>query len=155
MKRLDITSEKALGILNKVHFFDNFSNSEKDLITGFHSHFFLASKGQTLISEGAVDDSFYVILTGKVAIIKKDAPRPIAALHPGDCFGEISFLTKHRRTTSVKSLADCILFEIDRPTLQHMDAPIREKLKDNLIDVLVNRLNHMNDLVTRLSLRIA
>lgn len=155
MKRLEISSEKALGILDKVHFFDNFSHPEKKLLTRSHSHFYLATKGEVLISEGAYDNSFYVILSGKVAIIKKDALRPLAALHPGDCFGEISFLTEVPRTTSVKSVANCIIFEVDRPTLNNMDINIREKLKNNLIYVLVNRLDRMNDLVSRLSLQIA
>lgn len=154
MKRLDITVKKALEILDKVHFFENFSQAEKEILTGFHSHFFLASAGERIISEGGQDDSFYVLLTGKVSVHKKTAVRPIANLNPGECFGEISFLTKRSRTTSINALVDCIVFEIDRPTLKHMDINIRERLKDNLIHILVRRLDHMNDLVSKLSARI-
>lgn len=155
MKRLDIDCEKALGILNKVHFFNNFTSDEKDILTGFNSHFFHARASEIIIEEGASDNSFYVLLSGKVAVHKQGASRPLAALHPGDCFGEVSFLTERRRSTTIKALSDCIVFEIDYPTLKHMDIKVREKLKDNLIEILVNRLDHMNDLVTKLSLRIA
>ncbi|MFT7244407.1 MAG: CRP/FNR family cyclic AMP-dependent transcriptional regulator [Candidatus Azotimanducaceae bacterium] len=154
MKRLETSPDKALEVLNKVHFFDHFSRPEKDVLTGFHSHFFFSPKGEIIINEGAYDNSFYILLTGKVTIHKKGSPRLLAALHPGDCFGEISFLTKRPRTTSVKTQIDSIVFEVDRPTLMHMDINIREKLKDNLIHVLVKRLDHMNDLVSKMSLRV-
>lgn len=156
MKRLEnITPPKALDILNKVSFFDNLSRDEKDVLTGFHSHFFLAAKGEQIIKEGAMDDSFYILLSGKVGVRKSNATRPLANLNPGDCFGEVSFLTERRRTTTVNALVDSIVFEVDRVTLKHFDASIREKLKDNLIKVLVNRLEHMNDVVAKLSQRIA
>jgi serine/threonine-protein kinase len=156
MKRLEnITRPKALDILNKVHFFDDLNDDEKDILTGFHSHFFLAPKGEQVIKEGAMGDTFYVLLTGKVGVRKKSATRPLANLNPGDCFGEMSFLTGRRRTTTVTALVDCIVFEVDRPTLTHFDQNIREKVKDNLIRVLVNRLDHMNDVIAKLSERFA
>ena len=155
MKRLDtITRPQALEILNKVHFFDNLSDDEKDILTGFHSHFFLAPKGETIIEEGARDDSFYILLTGKVGVRKKCATRALANLHPGDCFGEMSFLTNRCRTTTIKALIDSIVFEVDQVTLKHFDTGIREKIKDKLIEVMVQRLDHMNDLVAKLSNRL-
>ena len=156
MKRLEsISRPQALDILNKVHFFDSLNDQEKDVLTGFHSHFFLAPKGEVIIEEGARDDSFYILLSGKVGVKKKTATRPLANLHPGDCFGEVSFLTERRRTTTVTSLTDSIVFEVDQPTLKHFDQGIREKIKDNLIRVLVSRLDHMNDVVAKLSHRFA
>ena len=154
MKRLDISSDKTLEILNKVHFFDHFNSTEKDILAGFHTHFYFLPKGEIIISEGACDSSFYVLLTGRVSVHKKGSPRPLTALYPGDCFGEISFLTERPRTTSVKTQTDSIVFGVDRRTLTHMDVNIREKLKDNLIHVLVKRLDHMNDLVGKMSLRV-
>lgn len=155
MKRLEsISRVQALEILNKVSFFDNLNDDEKEILTGFHSHFFLAPKGEQIICEGALDNSFYILLSGKVGVRKKSANRPLANLHPGDCFGEVSFLTERRRTTTVRALVDSIVFEVDRPTLKHFDPGIREKVKDNLIRVLVNRLDHMNEVVAKLSERI-
>ena len=151
MKRLETNPEKGLQILNKVHFFDHFSSDEKDILTGSTSHFYLSPKDEVIISEGAFDNSFYVLLTGKVSIYKKSTPKPIAELLPGDCFGEISFLTAHPRTTSVRAQVDCIFFEVDRHTIMKMQVNIREKLKDSLITVLVKRLDDMNDLVSKMS----
>ena len=152
MQRLTpITNAKALNILNKVHFFDNLNREEKDILTGFHSHFFLSKRGETVIQEGDLKhQSFYILLTGKVTVRRHDAAMPLATLRPGDFFGEVSFLTERPRTTSVIAECPCIIFEIDRPTLNNLDISIREKLKDNIILVLVQRLDHLNEMVARL-----
>lgn len=155
MKRLDsISREQALDILNKVSIFDIFCSDEKNALTRFHSHFYHVSKGATLIQEGAIDDSFYILLAGKVSVSKKSAARPIVNLTPGDCFGEISFLTEQKRTTTVKAISNSIVFEVDRATLTSLDITIRERLKDTLISVLTRRLDHMNTLVAKLSQRL-
>ncbi|MFT5209654.1 MAG: CRP/FNR family cyclic AMP-dependent transcriptional regulator [Flavobacterium sp.] len=152
MQRLEpIASKKFLEILNKVHFFDTFNSQEKDILTGFHSHFFLVKKGETLIRQGGQDQSFYILLAGKVSVRRKGLGKTLATLGPGDFFGEVSFLTERARTTSVISAEDCIVFEIDRATLTHLEISIREKLKDNIIKVLINRLDHLNETIVNLS----
>jgi len=151
MKRLEpITSSRALDILNKVQFFDIFSSIEKDMLTGFHSHFFLVKKDEYIIRQGGQDQSFYILLTGKVAVKRKDSQIILANLVPGDFFGEVSFLTERPRTTSIIPTEDCIVFEIDKATLNHLDICIREKLKDNIIKVLVNRLDKLNETIVKL-----
>ena len=148
MKRLSpISSDKALDILNKVEFFDNLTLAEKEILTGFHSHFFFCVKNEAIITQGALDRSFYILLTGKVKVHLERSGKTLALLSPGSIFGEVAFLTDCPRTTSVNALINSIVFEIDKPTLEHLDVNIREKLKDNIIKVLVERLDHMNSVV--------
>lgn len=152
MKRIEpISQSKSLDILNKVHFFDVFTSEEKDILTGLHSHFFVTKKGEAVIRQGGTDNSFFVILTGSVYVRKEGSRRLLARLKPGDIFGEISFLTDTKRTTTVVAESTTIIFEIDKPTLKFLDAGIREKLKDNIIKVLVKRLDAMNKQVVALS----
>ena len=152
MKRIEPMNHKqSLEILNKVHFFDVFSGEEKDILTGHHSHFFVTKKGERVIRQGGSDESFFVILTGSVYVRKEGSKKVLARLKPGDIFGEVSFLTGSKRTTSVVAEATTIVFEIDKPTLKFLDPAIREKLKDNIIKVLVQRLDFMNKQVLALS----
>ena len=152
MKRLDpVTPVKALEILEKVNFFDVFNTEEKDVLTGFHSHFFVAPKGDQIISQGDTDQSFYIILSGKVSVAHRGGTRPLAFLEPGDIFGEMSFLTDCVRTTSIYAEATTIVFEINRPTLNNLELRVREKLKDKIITVLASRLTRMNEAVIKLS----
>ena len=139
-----------MDILAKVHFFDIFNSAEKDILTGFHSHFFHTRKGETIIKQGGQDRSFYILLTGEVSVRRNDSKKSLATLSPGDFFGEVSFLTERVRTTSVVAIENCIVFEIDKATLNHLDIVIREKLKDNIIDVLVKRLDLLNATIVKL-----
>jgi CRP-like cAMP-binding protein len=152
MKRLQlIGSAKSIEILNKVSFFNTFSKAEKETLAGFHSHFFVAGAGHRIIDQGGRDQSFYIILTGQVAVQHDSTREPLAILNPGEFFGEISFLTDQKRTTSVIAETKSILFEIDKNTLLHLSSLIRDKLKDNIIKVLVQRLERMNLRVVELS----
>lgn len=145
MKRLDLVdSAKSREILNKVSFFNIFSQPEKSILAGFHSHYFIANPGTRIIEQGGMDQSFYIILTGQVSVQHATANAPLAVLSPGDFFGEVSFLTDRRRTTSIIAEAKTILFEIDKTTLRNLSSPIREKLKDNIIKILVQRMENMN-----------
>ena len=155
MKRIEpMSHDQSLEILNKVCFFDAFLPEEKDILTGLHSHFFVAKKGEPVIRQGDNDTSFFVILTGSVYVRKEGSRKMLARLKPGDSFGEISFLTNSRRTSTVIAECTSIIFEIDQPTLKFLDPGIREKLKDNIIQVLVDRLDTMNKQVVALSAQI-
>lgn len=152
MKRLvPVTPAKALEILNKVNFFDVFNMQEKDILTGFYSHFLVALKDDQIIAQGATDQSFYIILSGRVSVQHRGSNQPLAFLEAGDIFGEMSFLTDCTRTTSIYAEITTIVFEVNRATLQNLDLPVREKLKDNIISVLASRITRMNETVIRLS----
>ena len=146
-----MTPAKALEILNKVNFFDAFNIKEKVILTGYYSHFLVALKGDQIIAQGATDQSFYIILSGRVSVQNKGSKQPLAYLEAGDIFGEMSFLTALKRTTSVYAESTTIVFEVDRETLNYLDLPVREKLKDNIISVLASRITRMNETVIRLT----
>lgn len=152
VKRLaPVTPAKALEILNKVNFFDVFNKEEKDVLTGFYSHFHVALKGDRIIAQGAKDQSFYIILSGRVSVQHRGSNQPLAFLEAGDIFGEMSFLTDCMRTTSIFAEVTTIIFEVNRATLNNLDLPVREKLKDNIISVLASRITRMNEAVIELS----
>ena len=65
--------------------------------------------GQVILREGRVGAAFYVLLSGKVEVIKGiAAPEPsvIATLGAGDFFGEIAVMEHVSRTASVKAVVE-------------------------------------------------
>lgn len=56
-------------------------------------------EGATLVKQGEIGDSFYVVLTGQAKVVANG--RTINRLIPGDYFGEISLLDGGPRTASV------------------------------------------------------
>ena len=63
--------------------------------------------GATLVKQGVVGDSFYVVLTGQAKVIAND--RTVNRLLPGDHFGEISLLDGGPRSASVAAETEMTL----------------------------------------------
>jgi cAMP-dependent protein kinase regulator len=78
------------------------------------------SPGQLIIREGDLDDSFFVLASGRVRIFRE---RPdgkqieVAELEEDHFFGEAAFLSGGPRTASVSALEEARVFELERSVL--------------------------------------
>ncbi|MBF0099398.1 MAG: cyclic nucleotide-binding domain-containing protein [Desulfobacterales bacterium] len=149
----NIDLEKIWTTIKQLDFFDNFLRSEKQRILEFHSHFIMYEKDETIIQEGLNDNAFYILLAGSVSITKNMGNQQveIAQIQPGDIFGEISFLTNTLRTSNVISNEKSLVIMVDKLFLEKLTPEIREKLKDRIIEKLINRLDKMNNAFVKLS----
>jgi MFS family permease len=68
--------------------------------------------GETVIEQGQVGESFYVIVSGEVEV--KENGRLLRVLSDGDSFGEIALLRDVPRTTTVRARTPLALYELDR-----------------------------------------
>jgi hypothetical protein len=66
----------------------------------------------TVIEQGQVGDSFYVIVSGEVEVTKNG--RLLSLLSDGDSFGEIALLRDVPRTTTVRARTPLTLYALDR-----------------------------------------
>ncbi len=66
--------------------------------------------GATIVKQGVIGDSFYVVLTGQCKVVANG--RTIHRLMPGDHFGEISLLDGGERSASVVAETPMTLLEI-------------------------------------------
>jgi hypothetical protein len=76
--------------------------------------------GDIVISEGEPGDSLYMLTTGSVRVLKKNAagkPSAVGKLEEGAFFGEGSILTGKPRTATVVATSSCEMLELDRETL--------------------------------------
>jgi CRP-like cAMP-binding protein len=65
--------------------------------------------GNTIIREGRVGTAFYIIITGKVEVLKSgdgSDPAVLANFGPGDFFGEIASVKHLPRSASVRAVED-------------------------------------------------
>ena len=69
---------------------------------------------EVVIAEGAAGERFYVIESGKVRVNSEASDEPMAALGPGDYFGEIALLSDEPRTATVTAVAPSVLLALDR-----------------------------------------
>jgi CRP/FNR family cyclic AMP-dependent transcriptional regulator len=84
------------------------------------------AQGDLIFMEGDPGDETYLIQTGKIEIIKRDATgmfESIATLGPGQVFGEMALATSKPRAAGARALADSEVIAVSR-------AQVDAKLKD-------------------------
>lgn len=70
-------------------------------------------EGATVVRQGDVGDTFYVILEGEVKVAARSG-RVVNKLRPGDYFGEISLLDGGPRTASVVAETPLTMLSLSR-----------------------------------------
>ncbi|MFZ5471779.1 MAG: cyclic nucleotide-binding domain-containing protein [Myxococcota bacterium] len=77
-------------------------------------------RGESIISEGAAGNTFYVVSSGQVSVRTGSPPIEVSRLGRGQYFGEMSLLTGEPRSATVVAESDTELLEIDRPVFARM-----------------------------------
>ena len=80
-------------------------------------------KGTIIMQEGQIGDSAFFLLEGKVSIIKEtmygeDYIVTTIDSNGDEFFGEINLIDKGKRTSTIRALEDCIIFETNSVKLE-------------------------------------
>gem|GEM_PF-1234620 len=111
MSSATITPER----LSKIDLFSEFPvKSLAELCKNFTSATYPASS--TIITEGDEGDLFYIIVRGRVEILKRieDKDTRVKILEDGDFFGEIALLSNVPRTATVRTVEPTLLISLKR-----------------------------------------
>ena len=92
-----------------------------------------------IIFEGEIDDCFYIIVDGEVEVLKNK--KPVRILEMGDCFGEMGYLTKTKRTATIKALKKTLLLKINATDMGHLSLSCQVRFLKVFLRTLVNRLS--------------
>lgn len=117
------------------------------------SHSFLACReGQKIIQEGEKGGALFVLLKGSARVTKGEGEQEtvMAKLVQGDTFGEMSFLTKKLRSTNVIADEPSLVLKMDEHLFDNIASGVSSKIKDQIIDMLVQRLDKMNQTMAML-----
>jgi ATP-binding cassette, subfamily B, bacterial len=79
--------------------------------------------GTAILTEGAEDDRFYVLLTGMLTV-SQEAQGPRRLLRPGDYFGEVAAAMGVPRTASVRTMTPVVIASCDRETFEEFVKPL-------------------------------
>jgi CRP/FNR family transcriptional regulator, cyclic AMP receptor protein len=101
-------------------------------------------KGEIIFDEGDDGQALYVILSGRVAIVRENDPRtPLGILEPGQFFGELALLDDSPRMAQARAEENCVLavlFRGEFAGLMQSHAVIASKISFRLAQELGVRL---------------
>jgi CRP-like cAMP-binding protein len=95
------------------------------------------SRGTRIFTEGDPGNSFYLIVSGAVDVIK--AGKKIASFGESECFGEMAILDSEPRSATIVASSDVVCMEISRDDFYDLMSDEHE-ISQGIIKVLVRRL---------------
>ncbi len=130
--------EDIIDYVHQVPFFVSFTKGIVEEILNA-SNIIKATKGEIVVTEGEIDDSFFIILSGRAAVHKDG--KKIALIGRGECFGEMSYLSGQARTATVTADTDTVLMKISATLLDRASESMQLIFLKNFALTLVKRLS--------------
>lgn len=99
-------------------------------------------KGQVLFSEGSLQETMYIILSGKLEVYKKH--KQIAVRETGDFIGEMALVESKPRSASTRALIETEVLEIEKETFFKYFASNPKVVWEILRDVSARNRSDLN-----------
>jgi small-conductance mechanosensitive channel/CRP-like cAMP-binding protein len=132
------------GLLAQLDLFAPFSREElADLARSAVERRF--GRGEALIREGDEGHTFYVIVSGEVAVARGGTE--VVRLNRGAYLGEMSLLTGEPRSATVVATSDLIVLELDREAFARHFAQKPERAQQ-MSDLLAQRRSQLDQVAT-------
>ena len=124
--------------ISRLAFFREFTSDQvREIISA--SNTVTIPKGQVVVAEGEIDDTFYILLSGRAKVRKKE--KDIATIGTGECFGEMAFIGGRARVATVMAETDCIVMKISATLLDGTSDSVKYLFFKNFATILVHRLS--------------
>ncbi len=112
---------KIADLIDGLSFFKDFRYPELETVSRYFSRLSLA-KGAVLFNEGDPGDSLFVLVKGRMAIVKASDQGPQILCHEsgGRTIGEMALLDHEKRSATCLAEDDCELLSLDQAALERM-----------------------------------
>jgi serine/threonine protein kinase len=138
---------EKFGTIKNLGFFKGFSDADIwELIRACTWQTY--SPGQSIIREGEMDHSFYIVLSGVVIIEKEGSV--VNILQQGDCFGEMGYLARSRRIASAIARSDVSLMKVNDSTIDRAAEATQLRFHRAFVRTLIERLTDATALLSQL-----
>ena len=131
------TRRESRDSLRGLSFFNAFTDSEIDEILSA-SQLKTFAAGSTMVEEGEVEASFYILAMGQAEVRK--ANQVLHNLGKGDCFGEIGLLSATKRSASVVATASVLALKINASLLDNLATDSQLRFYKTFTQTLIYRL---------------
>lgn len=138
-------------MIGDIPLFKYFTEAEKKAFAKMDHSVLAFKKGDVIIREGENYTSLYLLIRGSAKVTRQGYDSPIALLKAGSVFGEISFLTRKARQSNVIANENLLAIKIDDALFAKLNEAMRDKIKNYLIELLANRLDSMNEALSKIA----
>jgi serine/threonine protein kinase len=142
----EINFEEKYNSLKQIDFFKDFTSSE--LAEVLKATQWVKYEGNsTIITEGEIEDCFYIIIVGEVMVKKQG--KPLTMLEKGDCFGEMAYLGRIERTATIKAIKDTILMKVNASIIDQTSINTQLCFYKVFTTTLIHRLIYTSELLSK------
>ncbi|HWP94338.1 MAG TPA: serine/threonine-protein kinase [Gammaproteobacteria bacterium] len=139
----EVAEQERFNMIKHLSFFRDFSYPEIWEVLNA-SEWRTHPEGSTIITEGEIDDSFFIIVSGEV-IVKKGG-KILGRLKEGDCFGEMGFISKAERTATVVSKGGVTVMRVNATLLEQASLPCQLRFHKVFLRALIERLTRTSEM---------
>jgi hypothetical protein len=146
-QRLDVADTEKFNTLRAMPFFSGFSDAELWEVLRISQWIDLPA-GSVVMEDGAPGDFFCILASGEIKVTKKK--KLLNVLTPGECFGEMAYLSRNRRerTADVTAMSGARVVKIRAEDLDRASDACRHSFDRAFTAVLVERLTLANARLT-------
>lgn len=142
----DISIQERFNSIKKLDFFNGFPDAEmwEIIQAGTWQDY---KMGEDIIVEGELDDCFYILIKGNVNVIKNK--KIIRKLGMGDCFGEMGYLAKTKRTATIVAVNDTSLLKINSTVISQVSLNCQVRFLKVFLRTLIHRLSATTEIISQ------
>ena len=132
-----IDDEERFAVLRKLRFFHDFSHVEiREVMRS--GCWMECQPGEPVLRPGDIDDRFYVVVSGKVRVIRNGDI--VSRIETGGCFGEAAFAEGSRRDAVIEAEGNVTLLKVAATLLEQASVPCQLRFNKVFLRELVERL---------------
>jgi eukaryotic-like serine/threonine-protein kinase len=132
-----IDDEERFAVLRKLRFFHDFSHVEiREVMRS--GCWMECQPGEPVLRPGDIDDRFYVVVSGKVRMIRNGDI--VGRIETGGCFGEAAFAEGSRRDAVIEAEGNVTLLKVTATLLEQASVPCQLRFNKVFLRELVERL---------------
>lgn len=132
-----LDNQEHFDLLRTLTFFHEFSHAEIwEVLRASDWHEY--REGEDIVREGEIDDRFYIIVSGTVAV-QANSHR-LGDLSNGDCFGETSYVRGAKRQASIRAVAPVTILRVSSTLMEQVSSSCQLRFNKVFLRSLITRL---------------
>jgi len=139
--------KQQVRFLKRIDFFENFDEHELRQFLAV-TKWLKVPAGKPIIKENSVERVFYILVKGRVSVVKTvDGGRTVelTTLDSGACFGEISLVMDVKRTAGVITRTECFILKVEPRIISTSNVFLQLKFYKRFGEILAARLIQANE----------